>query len=118
MSFQKQLKKQIDNAFKKIGDLAKTVTLLQKNNTGYDFSAKVPIETPLVTTTIQAVIKEKSSKEDTENASMKIEAIVKASDITDPDIYDKMIIDGEVWTIVKPYKTNGLISKLTLNKEN
>lgn len=117
MSYDNLIKRQVRNSFKKVGDLAKAITLQQKNVTDFNFASKEVIATTLIITETKYILIEEGRKEASENPSKYMKIIISSEDISDPDIYDKAIINGDVWTIVTPFENNGYIITLLLNKE-
>lgn len=117
MSYTNLLKRQVRNAFNAAKDLAMPITLQQKNVSEFNFASGLPVETSLTTLDTKYVLLEDGRKEGTDNPSRYKQILISAEDISDPDIYDKAIINGEIWTIVPPYENNGFTITLMLNKE-
>lgn len=117
MSYDNLIKRQVRNSFKKVGDLAKAITLQQKNVTDFNFATKEVIATTLVITETKYILLKEGRDEGTENPTRYLKIIVNAEDIKDPDIYDKAVIKTESWTIVPPYENNGYLVTLKLSKE-
>lgn len=117
MSYDSLIKRQVRNSFNKVGDLAKSITLQQKNVTDFNFASKSVVATTQTTTETKYILIKEGREKDTENPSRYMKIIVNAEDISDPDVYDKAIINGDTWAIVTPSESNGYIVTLKLNKE-
>lgn len=117
MGLSSTIKRSVRNAFKAVGDLAIDVTLQQKNNTDYDFGTNEVVSTTLITTQTKAIITGQKREAETENPSVVKTILVSAEDISDPDIYDKVVIGTETWNIVPPYKSDGFLTTLNLTRE-
>ena len=100
MSYANLVKRQVRNAFNSVKDLAKPITLQVKNVSGFNFGTSEPIETALTTTETKYVLLKEGREADTKNPSRYMDILLNSEDISDPDIYDKAVINGETWTIV------------------
>jgi hypothetical protein len=109
MGYAARVKREIRKAFNRVGDLAKPVTLLKKNTAEFDFGNKEVIETTLTTTTTKAVFLGNKRAKDNENPSIIGEFLLSAEDISDLDIYDRIVMDGVTWTLQPPYENDGYL---------
>ncbi len=118
MGLKSRVQKQVRNAFKAVGDLALDITLLQKNNTEYNFGTETATATTLVTTNTKGImVKQKRGSSKEQNPSVTRQLLVSAEDVSDPDIYDKVVINGVTWSIVNPYENDGYLINLTITQE-
>jgi len=117
MGLKARIQKQVRYAFGAVGDLAKPITLLQKNTTEYNFGTELPVATTLTTTLTKCIELQQKREKGTENPSIVKKVLLSAEDISDPDIYDKVVIDGVTWNIVAPYDNDGFLITLSLTKE-
>ena len=120
MGYDALVKKNIQQAFRAIGDLATVVTFTQKNSTSYDFSTKsTNLSTP-VTTTISGLfidLKRNGSSKELSSTTL-IGFQFMSTDMDDPDVYDTVTLpDGKVYTIVPPSKNDGYLITVTLARE-
>jgi hypothetical protein len=115
MSYRLLVKSQVNKAFKDIGDLAKTVTLVQKKMDSFDFSTSEVVEGTKQSTTVTAIVTVSKNKESsTGNANEGLRNVIrrtllmKSEDITMTTLtsYSTVLIDAVEWTIVPPFKDN------------
>lgn len=118
MSFKSIIKKQVRNSFKLLGDLATTVTLQERNSTSFDFATQTTNMSPLVSITTKGIFSNttKQASQD-ENPTVTAKLVVAVDDISNPDMYDKVIVNGVTWNIIPPCVDNGFTYTLPLVKE-
>lgn len=117
MAYDAFLKRQVRLAFKQAKDLAKPVSLQQKNVTSFDFATQTTVATTLVTTESKCIVNKEWTDKDSESSSIFMEIVVSAEDISNPDIYDKAVIEGITWDIIPPYVNDGYTITLRLSRE-
>jgi hypothetical protein len=123
MSLTAKIQKEVSKAFKRIGDLAVPVLLVQRVNSNFDFATKTPVLGSPVNTTVKGVLLStgrtggNNNRIQTDNPSVTRKLLLDATAIADPDIYDKVEISGETWNIVPPYVSNGFTITLSLVRE-
>jgi hypothetical protein len=106
MGYDSLIKSQVKRAFSSIKDLAKTVTLSQSSNAGFNFTTGEVGTVTTTTKTVKAVIINKKRKDDV-NAAIETEMLINAADLDDPTIYDTVTISGVVWNMITPYNNDG-----------
>jgi hypothetical protein len=117
MSLRATLLRQVDAAFKAAGDLAVDVTLIDKTVTGFDFAVNAVLSTSAPARVIRGIFTAVKSSEGTEgvpSGTLQAELLLKAKDITMPDLYDSVSIAGAVWRVVPPFINDGYTVQLKL----
>lgn len=109
MSLRATINRNVLKAFSSIGDLTKTVTLVQKDATGFDFANNTAQKTSAITTQVRCIITEKTRKDELITSLMFL-----SSDLNDLTMYDKVIIDGNTWGLKLPYRDNGFTTTIEL----
>lgn len=115
MGYRSLVKKNVDLAFKLIGDLAVDCVLTERTATTFHFNTGATATTDPVVKTIKGVLIVESNPKDV-SVSLTAQLVFKASDLDKPDIYDKVTIDGFIWTIVPPFATDGYITTINLSR--
>lgn len=119
MGYSSLVKGNVRKAFSLIKDLAITVTLYQKNTTGFNFSDSTVESTNNTPKQIKGVfITKKSGKNDKEvSTSLTTQFLFNAEDLIDPGVYDKIVMqDGTTWTILQPFLSDGYIVTLDVTR--
>jgi hypothetical protein len=118
MGYKALIKKQVKNAFNTAGDLAIDVTLLQKANTTFDFNSQEASTSAPVSKTVKAFLSFKGrDKSETPTNTIKGSLTFISEDVSDASIYATAKIDGDTWTLVKPYKDNGFTTRIEITRE-
>jgi len=124
MGYDAIVKKNVQKAFKTIGDLASTVTLSQKNSNGFNFATQVVSATSITTKVIKGLLVEQkkplggSKGQPLLSTSLQMAFQFQSTDLKDPDIYDTITMqNGEVWKMVPPYKDDGYLITVNVSKE-
>ncbi len=125
MSLRSLTKRGVALAFKRAGDLKKTITLVHKTVESFDFAnyKNLPNPTPTTTRLVQGFLlsrkKKRNGKDDTRTAhSQEWYILVKAEDIAILSDYDHAMIDGARWNLVPPFENNEFIAVATAVKED
>jgi len=110
MSLKAKITKAVDTAFKKVGDLAQTVTLETTSAQSYDFGNSSKSAT-VVSTRVQAIILYADQDVTSETIANPIkEVLVKESDLPDPKSYDKVVVGTQSHTIISFKVEPGLVT--------
>jgi hypothetical protein len=112
MGYRALVQRQVDLAFKAIGDLKVSVVLINRTASSFDFAADQAVTLPDEVKTIEGVLTEegagsKDRKGSNLSGAVKAELILKSTDVRNPDLYDTAVIDGVAWKFVLPYENNG-----------
>ena len=109
MNFDSIIQKNVDMAFGIIESLVTLVTFNTKDTIEFDFAGAVPVvENMADLEGVEAVV-QKSKKESSE--FLYKELLTKSINI---DMYDKVTIDGEQWTIGQPIYDDGYTQLLEI----
>lgn len=117
MGFRTLLQNQVDLAFRMAGDLAYDVVFSSASVGSYDFAIDDATVTPVTSKVIKAVMYEEKSAEDPQKSHLTKKLLVKAADIGSPDVYDTVTIDGGVWRMIPPYKSNDFTVEIAIQRE-
>lgn len=108
----KFIKRQVKNAFKQLKGLMKEVTLQDKVVTDFDFVHTEVIEGAPKVTIIKGLLYDQIAKEGNVVAKL----VIESEDLANPDVYDKAVIDGTVWSITPEYISDGFTITLTITR--
>lgn len=114
MGYRLLIKNQVKNAFNLIGDLATDVTLVSKEASNFNFNTQTVTLSAGVTKVVKGVVI--NTFEDQLKQQPVTKLLMKAEDITEPDLYDKATIAGVTWNIVPPYENNGYTISVTISR--
>jgi hypothetical protein len=115
MGYDLLVKKQVDSAFRLVGDLASNVVLQQSKTTGYDFNSGTVQKAVSQPKIIKGIIQNKR-RNDSSNTRMTA-LLIKSVDIDDPTLYDTVLVDNVLWNIVPPYNDNGYTITFEIRRE-
>jgi hypothetical protein len=106
MGYREMVIAQVDKAFSLLKNLAVDVVLIEKTATAFAFnSGTATVSTP-TNKTVRGVVLNKGNAAAV-STTLRLELLLKAKDIDQPDIYDKFTIAGVTWNIVPPFKNDG-----------
>lgn len=112
MSLRKKIEQAVDKAFNAVGDIAETVKLQSKTAGSYDFATGQASATT-TETTIDAIVMSVEQKPDAEEIlAPRKEVYVKEKELTNPALYDTVVIDNVNHTIINFTHQPGLITLL------
>lgn len=119
MGLRSSVSSSVNSAFKAAGDLAIEVTLVLKDTSDFNFNTGKTITTAPVSKIVLAILSRKSKEQASKDLNMTTSSylLMKASDLPDPNQYDKAIIRGETWRFVTPVNNNGFIIKAKIVRE-
>jgi len=116
MGYNSLVSRNVDKAFKLIGDLANTVTLVRKATSTFNFSTlniKETDQANLVTTAIISDIKKPSGEHNTKASSL----MLKTKEIGDINLFDTVIINNESFKIGPLISTDGFVTTVEIFRE-
>jgi len=112
------IKQQVRLAFAKIGDLAISVTLIQRDAASFNFGTGAASSTAPVTTTVKAV-REKIKRPDggaQEPNTVKAVLLFSSEDVSDFSVYDKATFESKDWVVCHPVENDGYTTKVTMSR--
>ena len=115
MGYTALVKKQVNLAFKTVGDLAHDVTLTRKTNTAFNFSKNTATEE--AETLVVKGIPSKTKKRSDERNQQTKRLLFKVEDIGDITAYDTAIINGITWKVGNIIDGNDFIIIVQLHRE-
>ena len=118
MDLKKILTKNIDLAFKNISSLTVDATLSKRIPKDFDFGVN-PTQRSIQNLPVKAFIltKSKASSSQSSHSTKNVQAMLKASDTIDIDLYDQLLINKEIWSIGPVISNSGYTVLLNLFKE-
>jgi hypothetical protein len=117
MGYRSLVVNKVRKAFDLVKDLAIEVTLTQKDTTGFNFgTAENNMSTPVITVVKAVVVT--SDKTSAEKGTITKEVLLKSEDVNDITLYDKITINGIVWSINFPHKDDGYVTTLNIYRES
>ena len=115
MGYSALVERNIDKAFKLIGDLANTVTLVRKADS-FNFSTlnvKSVELANLVTLAVITVVKKPTTEHNVKATSM----ILKTKEVGDINLFDTVIVNSETYKIGPVVSTDGFLTMVEIFKE-
>jgi len=116
MGYKAMLERNIDKAFKLIGDLAISVTLVRKTKSTFNFDTldvKNVESENLLTLAVITEMKKPTSEHNTRVTSM----MLKTKEIGDVNLFDSVIINNETFKIGPLISTDNFITNVEIFKE-
>lgn len=104
MGYRSTVKSGVRRAFAAAKDLAKNITLVQKDATDFDFANNETVESATTSSTIKGILLNK--RRDKLGNTIQAELLLISDDVDDLTIYDRVTIDGIIWNLVPPYVDN------------
>jgi len=112
MSLRKKIEQAVDKAFKAVGDIASQITLQASTQGSYDFATGTASAT-ITSTTIDAIVMSVEQKPDAEEIlAPRKEVYVKEKELSNPALYDTVVINNVNHTIINFTHSPGLITLL------
>jgi len=112
MSLRKKIEQAVDKAFTTVGDIAEEITLKAKTEGSYNFATGQASATT-TETTIDAIVMSVEQKPDAEEIlAPRKEVYVKEKELTNPALYDTIVINEVNHTIINFTHQPGLITLL------
>lgn len=106
MGYKSLIRNQVRKAFIAAKDLVVDATLTQNAATAFNFGTSTAIMGTPVVKTVKAIVTEKKRKADV-GVVVFTEIMLNAEDVSDPTIYDTIVIEGVTHNVVTPYVNNG-----------
>jgi hypothetical protein len=116
MGYKATLEKNINKAFKMIGDLAISVTLKRKTKSTFNFDTldvKNTESVDLITLAVITEIKKPTLEHNTRVSSM----MLKTKEVGDINLFDSVIINNDIFKIGPVISTDNFITSVEVYKE-
>ncbi len=116
MGYKAIVERNVDKAFKLIGDLAITVTLKRKTKATFNFDTldvKQTLSTDLLTTAVLLETNKSTTEHNTRSASL----MLKTKEIGDINLFDSVTIGTDLFKIGPIISTDGYITNVEIFKE-
>lgn len=116
MGYRSMVERNVDKAFKLIGDLAITVTLNRKTKATFNFDT-LDVKTTLTPNLITSAVLLDSSKRSAEHNTRSTSLILKTKEIGDINLFDSVTIGTDLFKIGPIISTDGYITNVEIFKE-
>lgn len=116
MSYKTLVQRNVEKAFKLIGDLATSVTLVRKSKSTFNFDTLDVKNVEMADLITLAVITE-TKKSTAEHNARVTSMMLKTKDVGDINLFDSVIINSETFKIGPPIFTDGFITNVEISKE-
>lgn len=116
MGYKSMVERNVDKAFKLIGDLAITVTLNRKTKATFNFDT-LDVKTTLTPNLVTSAVLLESSKKTAEHNTRSTSLILKTKEIGDINLFDSVTIGADLFKIGPIISTDGYITNVEIFKE-
>jgi len=110
MSLRRTINNAVDTAFRAVGDIGETVTLRTSTSTEYNFTTGETNSTVTETSVTAIVLYVDQDLTAEVVLSPRKEVLVKETDLTDPNVYDIVVIDNQDHSILSYKVEPGLVT--------
>jgi len=116
MGYRSMVEREIDKAFRAIGDLATTVTLVKKASSTFNFDT-LNVKNIEMANLITTAVIENSDKRTTEHNTNAVSLLLKTKEVGDINLFESVIINSDTHKIGTEISTDGYLTNVEIFKE-
>jgi len=116
MGYRSMVEKNVDKAFKLVGDLATSVTLVRKASSTFNFNTLGVKNVNLANLITLAIVTNITKNAEDRNV-LRTSMMLKTKEIGDINLFDTVIINNETFKIGAPISTDGYVTTVEIFKE-
>jgi hypothetical protein len=118
MAYKGLLNSQVRKAFILMKDLMSDVTFVQKQSPSFDFNADASVLTPPTTVTVKGYLAPRKKKPGAEVVLGVEQALLicKSADVKGVTAFDKITVNGSVWSFDSVQSDNGFTVELNISR--
>jgi|GEM_PF-5252089 len=117
MSRTSVIKNGVKKAFAMAGDIVKTVVLTQSKGNSFDFASNDIVTGTISSKPIQGLLVTHRRNRDDTKVSVQQDFLFQSTDLDEISPYDTITdSDGNVWKMVLPFRNDGFIVTVSVNR--